>query len=72
MLFRSHLIKLRNIDWRRSAAQWKQRCIRNDGKIMTSNKAINLTAIKIKKEIGVDLSIEEKSMEQQFLSSVII
>ena len=39
---------------------------------MTSNKAINLTAIKIKKEIGVDLSIEEKSMEQQFLSSVII
>ena len=67
-----HLIKLRNIDWRRSAAQWKQRCIRNDGKIMTSNKAINLTAIKIKKEIGVDLSIEEKSMEQQFLSSVII
>lgn len=66
----SYLVRLKEIDWRRSAPQWKLRVIRSDGKIITSNKAINLTAIQIKKVIGIDLSEEEELKEKQFLDSI--
>lgn len=66
----SFLVNLREIDWRRSAPQWKLRVIRSDGKIITSNKAINLTAIQIKKVIGIDLSEEEELREKQFINSI--
>lgn len=66
----SYLAKLKEIDWRRSASQWRLRVIRSDGKIITSNRAINLTAIQIKKAIGVDLSEEEELRERQFLNSI--
>lgn len=66
----TYLSRLQAIDWKRSAMQWKLRVIRADGKIITSNKAINLTAIQIKKEIGLKLSEEEEQKEQSFLSSI--
>lgn len=66
----SYLVRLKEIDWRRSAPQWKLRVIRSDGKIITSNKAIKLTAIQIKKVIGIDLSEEEELREKQFLDSI--
>lgn len=65
-----YLSRLQVIDWKRSAFQWKLRVIRSDGKIITSNKAILLTAIQIKKEIGLNLSEEEKQKEEQFLNSI--
>lgn len=65
-----YLRKLKTIDWRRSAPQWKLRVIRTDGKIITSNKAIILTAIEIKKEIGLELSEEEKAKEKEFQESI--
>ena len=65
-----YLFKLRDIDWRRSAPQWKLRIIRPDGKIITSNKAIALAAIEIKKEIGLDLLPEEEEKERLFLYSI--
>lgn len=65
-----YLSRLQVIDWKRNAAQWKLRVIRSDGKIITSNKAINLTAIQIKKEIGLTLSADEKEKEQKFLDSI--
>lgn len=65
-----YLFKLRGIDWRRSAVQWKLRVIRTDGKIITSNKAIALAAIAIKKEIGLDLSAEENEKESRFQESI--
>ncbi len=64
------LCNLQKIDWKRSSSQWKLRVIRVDGKIITSNKAINLTSNQIKKEIGLPLSEEEEQREQQFLSSI--
>lgn len=64
------LKNLRNIEWKRSAAQWQLRVIRADGKIITSNKAINLTAIEIKNEIGLELTEDEKLKEKQFLNSI--
>lgn len=65
-----YLKRLRDIDWRRNAPQWKLRIIRADGKIITSNKAIALAAIEIKKEIGLMLSPEEEEKERLFLESV--
>lgn len=64
------LVNLKKIDWKRNAMQWKLRVIRSDGKILTSNKAINLTAIQIKNEIGLELSEEEELREKQFLNSI--
>lgn len=66
----NYLSQLKTIDWKRSSSQWKLRVIRADGKIITSNKAINLTAIQIKKEIGLRLSEEEELKEKQFLDSI--
>lgn len=68
--FEIYLKKLQMIDWKRNSEQWKLRCIRSDGKIMTSNKAINLTAIKIKKKMGLELSIDEKLRERKFQDSI--
>lgn len=65
-----YLYKLREIDWKRNAFQWKLRVIRTDGRIMTSNKAIDLTAVEIKKKIGLDLSEEEQIKEQKFINSI--
>lgn len=65
-----YLINLKNIDWKRSSLQWRLRVIRTDGKIITSNKAINLTAIQIKKEIGLKLSEEEELKERNFFDSI--
>lgn len=65
-----YLARLQAIDWKRSSSQWKLRVIRADGKIITSNKAVNLTAIQIKKEIGLQLSAEEKEKEQKFLDTI--
>lgn len=65
-----YLGNLKEIDWKRSASHWKLRVIRVDGKIITSNKAINLTAIEIKKEIGLELDDEEKVKENQFINSI--
>ncbi|RKJ47909.1 DNA sulfur modification protein DndB [bacterium 1XD42-54] len=61
---------LRTIDWKRSADIWKYRVIRSDGKILTSNKAILLTANQIKKELGIPLLPEEKLKEKRYLESI--
>lgn len=65
-----YLGKLMKIDWKRNASQWKLRVIRVDGKILTSNKAINLTANQIKKRIGLELSDEEANREKHFNESI--
>ena len=68
--FEKQLQQLQNIDWKRSAPQWKLRVIRSDGKIITSNKAINLSANQIKKELNIKLSDEDELKEKQFLDSI--
>lgn len=65
-----YLKNLKKVDWKRSAPKWKLRVIRADGKIITSNKAIKLTAIEIKREIGLELTDEERVKENQFINSI--
>lgn len=54
---------LENINWRRNASVWKNRVIRNDGKMITSSEAIKLAANVIKTEMGIPLSEEEEFAE---------
>lgn len=69
---KGYLKKLRSIDWRRNALQWKLRVVRADGRIMTSNKAIILAANVIKKHIGIPLSEDEEYRENEFLKNITI
>lgn len=62
------LERLNKIDWHRTAKDWKYRIVRADGKILTSEKAIQLAAIQIKKIIKISLSPEEKILEDRFNS----
>ncbi len=64
------LKRLKNIDWKRSASIWRYRVIRVDGKILTSNKAILLTANQIKKELGIPLLPDEELKEKRYLESL--
>lgn len=58
------LTKLIEIDWLRSNKQWKERLIREDGKVMSSEQAIMLTCNKIKQLIGIPLTKEEQRKEK--------
>lgn len=57
------VIKLENVNWRRSAAIWRDRVISREGKIQTSNTAIILTANVIKRILGLKLSEDDEYAE---------
>lgn len=65
-----YLSRLQDIDWRRNANQWKLRNIRSNGRMITSDKAILLTANAIKQNIGIPLSEKEQDREKKFHESV--
>lgn len=65
----STLSGLEQIDWRRSANQWKLRAIRANGRMITSDKAILLTANVIKKNLNIKLNDDEKRREKEFNES---
>lgn len=60
------LTKLGTINWRRSALHWRHRAVRNDGRIISNNKAITLIANLIKSYVGIELSTDEKQREELF------
>ncbi len=66
---KSHLSKLKKIDWLRSNEEWVGRTIRENGKVLNSEEAISLTCSLIKKRIGLPLSKEEQQKEKQLLEN---
>lgn len=62
---------LRKISWKRNAKLWQQRAIRENGRIITSKRAALLIANAIKKAIGIPLSNNEKSVEENFKKIII-
>ena len=58
-----YLNKLSIIDWDRSSENWKNRLIREDGKVLNNEEAIVLTCSKIKELIGISLTSEEIKKE---------
>ena len=56
--------KLKGINWKRNAQEWKNRTIRQDGRIIANETAIILTGNKLKSRFGIPLSEEEKEKEK--------
>lgn len=59
----TYIYKFRGIDWTRHNVLWKNRMIRNDGKIINNRDAVILTGNVIKKELGMPLTREEENKE---------
>ena len=61
--FNKYMSNLRKINWLRTNPQWNGRTI-IDGKVAVKNQNINLTYIKIKELIGIELSDTEKALNK--------
>lgn len=61
---------LKSINWKRSSNDWKGRVIRNDGKMITGNKAEILAGNVIKKELSIPLSEEEEFVEKKYEANI--
>lgn len=59
-----YMCKLQNIDWSRSNPAWRNRIIRDDGKIINKENAIILAGNYIKEQLGMELTKEEKKREE--------
>ena len=62
------LKRLQNIDWKRTSPQWQLRTIRANGRMISSETAVVLTANVIKQSLGIELDEDEKMKEQKFLN----
>ena len=62
------LKQLQNIDWKRSSPQWHLRTIRANGRMISSETAVVLTANVIKQSLGIDLDEDEEMREHKFLN----
>lgn len=56
---------LQNINWRRSAKCWRGKAVRDDGRIISNNRAAVLICAEIKNNLGIRLSEEELFEENQ-------
>lgn len=64
------LKKLSKIDWRRNADQWYLRTIRSNGRMISSETAVILTANVIKQALGIKLDKDETLREEKFLKNI--
>ena len=57
------LTKLKTINWKRSAYDWKCRVMRNDGRIINNESTIMYATNYIKKCLGIELTEDEQNFE---------
>ena len=62
--------KLSDIDWRRNADHWYLRTIRSNGRMISSETAVLLTANVIKMALGIQLDQDEALREEKFIKSI--
>ncbi len=62
---------LRKINWKRNAKQWQLRAIRENGRIITNKHAAILIANMIKEAVGIPLTDDEKSAEENFKKIIV-
>lgn len=67
---RFQLKKLSEIDWRRNAEQWYLRTIRINGRMISSETAVILTANVIKEALGIPLDRDDILREEKFAKSI--
>lgn len=65
-----YISRIENVNWKRSWEGWRLRVIRSNGRMINNESAISLTAIVIKKTIGLSLNEDEEAQECNFLESV--
>lgn len=63
---KSIISRLEDVDWSRSAKDWHGRIINQNGKIITSSRAIDLACNVIKQKLKIPLTSEEKTKEANF------
>lgn len=63
---KSGLKSLQNIDWKRNADQWYLRTIRSNGRMISNETAVILTANVIKLALGIQLDKDEQEREGKF------
>ncbi|MCI6360601.1 MAG: DNA sulfur modification protein DndB [Eubacterium coprostanoligenes] len=63
--YKSMLSGLQSIDWTRTSKNWKNRLVRNDGRINSNEEASTLAYIKIKQLLGIKLSDEDRRREKK-------
>lgn len=56
---------IKDINWKRSAAEWKRRVMRSDGRIINNETAIVYATNYIKKCVGIELTEDELSAEKK-------
>ena len=59
------LCGLQNIDWHRNSKLWKNRCVKDNDKMIKSQKAIIMTCNAIKKALNIPLTEDEKVYEKK-------
>lgn len=61
------LLGLKKIDWKRNADCWHLRAIKANGRMISGETAVLLTANVIKKELGLPLDPDDITREEKFL-----
>ncbi len=64
-----YLPKISSINWKRNAPEWKQRVIRNNGRMITNSGAILLAGNVIKKYMELPLTEDEKCAEDNYMNN---
>lgn len=61
------LIKLKDVNWKRTADIWQQRSIKPNGRIIANEEATILTGNVIKQLLGIPLAEDEETKELEFV-----
>lgn len=61
-----YLSKLNEINWSRRSNVWKYRAINSKGRIITNKTAVHAIYCLIKEKIGLELSEDEKALNQEY------
>ena len=68
--FKAYLENLRNVTWLRSDPLWKERAIRDNGRMINNEEAIILTCNALKRELNIPFDEFENKKERAFAHKV--
>ena len=63
------MLRLQDVDWRRSASQWQMRSINENGRMISSDAAVILIGNVIKQTLKIELDQDEAMRENRFQAS---
>lgn len=69
-LIEKNIPLIENIDWKRNAEEWKFRVIKQNGRMINSERSIILATNVIKKEMHLPLTEDEQEAEDEFTNTM--